>query len=97
MTRRLRENDKGRLQITCLFEELLMQLAGEVVSKESASFEGYTAISIHANHRDMVKFATAEDDGFVMVLGELKRWVKTDRYGSLDPFNTDTQVQWLNV
>lgn len=76
MTRRLRENDKSRLQITCFFEELPMRLAGQIVSKESASFEGYTAISIHANHRDMVKFATAEDDGFVMVLGELKRWVK---------------------
>ncbi|KAJ5449859.1 Alpha/Beta hydrolase protein [Penicillium daleae] len=76
MTRRLRENDKGRLQITCFFEELPMRFAANIVEKDSASLEGYTAISIHANHRDMVKFMSAEDDGFVALLGELKRWVK---------------------
>jgi hypothetical protein len=44
------------------------------VSKESATFEGYDPITIHANHGDMVKFGSTEENGFKKVVGELTAW-----------------------
>jgi len=73
MIRELRE--AGRcLEVTCFFEELPLPVVGKVVSKESATLEGYSSFSIHANHRDMVRFGSAEDNGFERLLGELIRW-----------------------
>lgn len=79
MIRELREGGR-RLEVTCFFEELPLPLVGKVVSKESATLEGYNPISIHANHRDMVKFGSAEDNGFKRLLGELIRWEGQVRY-----------------
>lgn len=79
MIRELRESGR-RLEVTCFFEELPMPYVGRVVSKESATLEGYTSISIHANHRDMVKFGSAESSGFLRLLGELSRWKLQLRY-----------------
>ncbi|KAJ5089159.1 Alpha/Beta hydrolase protein [Penicillium argentinense] len=73
MVRQLREEGRG-LEITCFFEELPVFGAGTIVSRESATFEGYPTRSIYANHRDMVKFATVEDNGFKRLLWELTRW-----------------------
>lgn len=73
MIRELREAGRG-LEVVCFFEELPLPLVGKVVSKESATLEGYGSISIHANHSDMVRFASAEENGFKRVLGELTRW-----------------------
>ena len=73
MIRELRE--RGRcLEVICFFEELPLPVAGKVVSKESATLEGYPFVSVHANHRDMVRFGSAEDTGFKRLLGELVRW-----------------------
>jgi hypothetical protein len=63
-----------RLEVTCVFEELPLPVVGRVVSKESATLEGYNSFSIHANHRDMVRFGSAEEGGFKRLLGELMRW-----------------------
>ncbi|KAF4985586.1 hypothetical protein FDECE_16462 [Fusarium decemcellulare] len=74
MVREMRESGRS-LEVTCFFEELPMPFVGkQVVSKNSATLEGYSAYSIHANHRDMVKFNSAEDNGFLRLLGELTRW-----------------------
>lgn len=73
MVRDLRESNR-RLEMTCFFEELPLPVVGKVVAKDSATFAGYNPISIHANHIDMVKFASAEDNGYKRVLGELTRW-----------------------
>ncbi|KAH7370320.1 Alpha/Beta hydrolase protein [Rhexocercosporidium sp. MPI-PUGE-AT-0058] len=73
MIRELREAGR-RLEVTCFFEELPLPVVGKVVSKESATLEGYSSFSIHANHRDMVRFGSAEDNGFERLLGELIRW-----------------------
>ncbi|KAK4208982.1 hypothetical protein QBC37DRAFT_451409 [Rhypophila decipiens] len=63
------------MEITCFYEELPMPVIGNVVSRESANFGSeYNAISIHANHRDMVRFKNREDRGFIQVLGLLKKW-----------------------
>lgn len=75
--RELRENGR-RIEVTCFFEELPLHLVGKVVSKHSATLEGYNAMSIHANHSDMVKFGSVEDNGFKRLLGELLRWASLD-------------------
>ncbi|KAF4340141.1 ankyrin repeat domain protein [Fusarium beomiforme] len=74
MLRELRDNGRA-LHVTCFFEELPISRIGTIVSKESASLEGYSAFSIHANHSDMVKFASPEENGFKRLLGELTRWI----------------------
>ncbi|KAH8893361.1 hypothetical protein GQ53DRAFT_684995, partial [Thozetella sp. PMI_491] len=82
----MREQREGgrRLEVTCFFEELPLPVAGTVVSKESATLEGYTSLSIHANHKDMVRFASADDNGFKRLLGELTRWEAQVAPRSLD-------------
>jgi hypothetical protein len=73
MVRELRECGSP-FEVTCFFEELPLPVVGKVVSKESATLEGYTAVSIHANHSDMVKFASVEETGFKRLVAELDRW-----------------------
>ena len=73
MVRGLREGGR-HFEVACFFEELPLPVVGKVVSKESATLEGYASFSIHANHGDMVKFASAEDNGFKRLLGILARW-----------------------
>jgi protein SERAC1 len=73
MIRELREAGR-RLEVTCFFEERPFGKVGKVVSKDSASLESYNCLSIDANHSDMVKFGSAEDNGFKRLLGELVRW-----------------------
>ncbi|KAI1620006.1 hypothetical protein EDD37DRAFT_569847, partial [Exophiala viscosa] len=72
------------LNITCFWESQPMPLVGKIVDRTSATLPGYNAISIHANHRDMVRFHAAEDPGFVSVLGELRRWVGDIQSSELD-------------
>ena len=79
MIRDLREQGRS-LKITYFWESLPMPVVGIIVARSSASLPGYNAISIHANHRDIVKFNMAEDPGFISVLGEVKRWVRDARY-----------------
>lgn len=73
MIRELREGGR-RLEVICFFEELPLPMVGKVVSKDSATLEGYNLISIHANHCDMVRFSSVNDNGFKRLLGELVRW-----------------------
>ncbi|KAL4744666.1 WD40-repeat-containing domain protein [Aspergillus terricola var. indicus] len=78
MIRELRESGR-RIEVICFFEELPLSVVGQIVSKESATLEGYNAISIHANHRDMVRFSSANDNGFKRLLGVLVRWESDTR------------------
>jgi len=73
MVRGLREGGR-HFEVACFFEELPLPVVGKVVSKESAALEGYASFSIHANHGDMVRFASAEDNGFKRLVGVLARW-----------------------
>ncbi len=71
------QRERGRpLEVTCFFEELPLPFPGTgvVVPKSSATLDGYNSISIHADHRNMVRFATVDDNGFKRLLGELTRW-----------------------
>ncbi len=73
MIREQRESGR-RLEVTCFYEELPM-MVGVIVSKESATLEGQNAMSIYANHTNMVRFASEGDDGFKRLLAELMRWI----------------------
>lgn len=73
MVRELREARRD-IKIMCFYEELSLPSIGKVVSKDSATLDGYAPRSIHADHRDMVRFATTEDDGFTKLLAEVRRW-----------------------
>jgi len=68
------ESTNRPLWVTCFVEELPLPGIGRVVTKESAAFPGYTALTIQADHREVVRFKTAEDTGFKRLLGELVRW-----------------------
>ncbi|KAI1742692.1 Alpha/Beta hydrolase protein [Xylaria scruposa] len=68
------------LEITCCYEELPLMGMSEIVPSESAILHGYPAIGIHADHRGIARFASAEDPGFVSILGELRRWVSQVAY-----------------
>jgi len=59
--------------MTCFFEELSLTALEKVVFKKSVTLEGYNLISIHVNHKDMVKFCFAEDNRFKRLLKELIR------------------------
>jgi len=79
-------------------EELGMPMVGKVVSKESATFPGYNPRSIHANHSDMVRFATPDDNRFKRVVGELVRWESELRYSSTPrkwPSQALNVAKWL--
>ncbi|KAJ9149752.1 Protein SERAC1 [Pleurostoma richardsiae] len=68
------ENGNRSIKCTCFVEELPLPTVGKVVSKESATFPGYTSLSIHANHRDMARFVSVDDTGFKRITWELLRW-----------------------
>ena len=95
LVRDLREQDRS-LKITCFFESLSMPHVGTIVARPSASLAGYNTISIHANHRDMVKFNIADDLGFLSVLGELRRWVGDVGYSSQTISRVNVSAKELN-
>lgn len=76
MIRLLREEGRS-ICITCVYEELpLPGFRKAIVPKKSATQEGYHSFSIHADHREMVRFSSEEDAGFKRLLGNLKDWLK---------------------
>ncbi|KGO49096.1 hypothetical protein PEXP_011450 [Penicillium expansum] len=74
--------ESGNLKVTCFYEELPLPVVGKVVCKESATLDGYNSIGIHANHSDMVKFASKEENGYKSLLGELQRWMNENSVDS---------------
>lgn len=85
MVRELREAYRD-IKVVCFFEELPLPIFGKlVVSKDSATLDGYTPRSIRANHMDMVRFSTVEDSGFKRLFAELNRWVPQPRYEAQNP------------
>ncbi len=92
------QQEAGRdLEVTCFFEELPLPVLGKVVPKDSATMEGYNAISIHANHRDMVRYGSADDNGFKKLLGELARWETRINSAASQQTQPREQVQMENL
>ncbi|MCJ1425649.1 hypothetical protein MMC29_003549, partial [Sticta canariensis] len=77
LAHRKESKDEGcAISITCFYEELPVPGVGEIVPKHSAEMKGYDFYGIHANHMDMTKFPSREDDGYDSILEELQRWKK---------------------
>ncbi|KAK1774776.1 hypothetical protein QBC45DRAFT_424049 [Copromyces sp. CBS 386.78] len=71
-----RTHGNNQIRVQCFFEEMPTVAGKPVVPKVSATIDGYSAISIHANHRNMVKFWSHADTGFVRVWNVLSEWVQ---------------------
>ncbi|KAI0183818.1 Alpha/Beta hydrolase protein, partial [Xylaria flabelliformis] len=82
LLRTLREGPEHgkKINVICFFEAYGYPGIGQIVPKESATFAFDLPISINANHSEMVKFATTNDDGYQSVVAELARWTKSLRY-----------------
>lgn len=46
----------------------------QIVTEESASIQGFTALVIRGDHIEMCKFTSAKDDRYILVLGVLQDW-----------------------
>lgn len=46
-----------------------------MVPQDSAILPGYLHTSLHCDHRNMTKFASVDDPGFIRVTNHLRRWV----------------------
>lgn len=64
------------IETTCFYEEYGLPVVGKVVTKESATFDHEDPYSIGANHIGMAKFSSAQDEGYKLVVGEIRRWVR---------------------
>jgi hypothetical protein len=71
------QNDGQEIEITCFYETLPKPFMGIIVPRESAILAGYDFISLHADHRDMVRYLSRDDEpGLRKILGVLTRWVQ---------------------
>lgn len=63
-----------RIEVAFFCEELPTLGNMLVVPRESATCPGYNVMTVHANHREMAKFASVEETGFKRVVGIIARW-----------------------
>lgn len=71
----------------------------QIVPRYSAILPGYPAIGIHADHRDIARFDTVADPGFITVSNELQRWARelknTPWKGKIPRLDHDTDLDGL--
>ncbi|KAH8898103.1 hypothetical protein GQ53DRAFT_636354 [Thozetella sp. PMI_491] len=79
------------MRVACFCEGLPLYKRLMVVPRDSAALDGHERYTISANHRDMVRFASAEEAGFKRLVGELSRWIselgEEDQINFLSRFN----------
>lgn len=56
----------------------------QIVDQSSATIPGFNNISIHADHRDVARFPSAQQPGYRSLVGILERWA--------GPVQTDTRL-----
>ncbi|KAI9710445.1 MAG: hypothetical protein M1812_007413 [Candelaria pacifica] len=76
---RIRREENNEVAITCFYEEYPYPVIGEIVPQHSAILPGYGQYGLNANHVGMTKFGSREDNNYERVVGELQRWVRTQR------------------
>ena len=79
LLRRLRETGPGgkKINVQCFYEDRPMRnvgFIGQIVDKDSATFDSDLPIAINSDHSEMVKFESVADPGFQQVAGVLRRW-----------------------
>ena len=70
------------IKVACFYEAHTMDFGKVVVEMKSAKLDNAYSVAIDANHRNMAKFASAEDSNFKRLEKQLKKWVN------------DTGAQW---
>ncbi|KAH7118589.1 hypothetical protein B0J13DRAFT_651721 [Dactylonectria estremocensis] len=78
------------LRITCFYEELGLRNVGTIVPKHSAILPAYNHKGIHDNHMGMTKFSTSEDQGYLDISAEIRRWVREINNLGHNQFSTST-------
>ncbi|MCJ1421269.1 hypothetical protein MMC32_007631 [Xylographa parallela] len=71
-----RNQDQKLTDIASFYETLEIRGVGVIVPRESAKLSLYANTPIHANHEDMTKFSSLQDEGYLSVSGQLQRWVR---------------------
>jgi hypothetical protein len=69
------------VKIFCFYETVATSNV-LVVPKESATISRKHSLPIRANHRDIVRFAGEDDEGYVKVTAQLKTWIDADVGGA---------------
>ncbi|OAG42284.1 hypothetical protein AYO21_03452 [Fonsecaea monophora] len=75
---RRRGSQHHPIQIACFYETLPLVGRIQIVDQLSATIPGFNNISIHADHRDVARYASAEHPGLKSIIGILERWVQPD-------------------
>lgn len=75
-TLRKEHANNRHIDVVCFYEELTSYGRFMIVPRSSAVLDSYEDYGIAANHRNMVKYSSAEDNGFIRVSSLLKRWQK---------------------
>ncbi|KAL3469505.1 Alpha/Beta hydrolase protein [Aspergillus californicus] len=69
-----RKDENSRIGIVCFYETIPM-VRSCVVSEQSATIDGEPSFPIFANHVDMAKFASRQDNGYKSVIREAQHMV----------------------
>ncbi|MCJ1384068.1 hypothetical protein MMC17_007184 [Xylographa soralifera] len=82
---RIRYESRDSLLIACFWEALPVTGVGEIVSRQSAIWPGHYKTAIHADHMNMTKFGSTEEEGYKDFLGELQRWMEERDLNAVAP------------
>jgi energy-coupling factor transporter ATP-binding protein EcfA2 len=73
---RRRESGHTAIEIASFYETLPILGRAQIVDQSSATIPGFNNISIHADHRDIARFSTAQHPGCKSIVGVLERWAR---------------------
>lgn len=75
---RRRDADRKSISIACFYETLPLIGRVQIVEQPSATIPSYNNISIHADHRNVARFASVEEAGYKSIIGVLHHWAQQD-------------------
>ncbi|KAL4788928.1 putative ribonuclease p/mrp subunit [Aspergillus venezuelensis] len=79
-----RKDDCARIRIVCFYETIPM-VRSCVVSEESATIDGELSFPVFANHVEMVRFASQEDNGYKSIVREIHHMISSAGSSHLCP------------
>ncbi|KIW31483.1 uncharacterized protein PV07_03129 [Cladophialophora immunda] len=73
---RRRGSQHHAVELACFYETLPLVGRTQIVDQLSATIPGFNNISIHADHRDVARYHSAEHPGLKSIVGILERWAR---------------------
>ncbi|KAF2251903.1 hypothetical protein BU26DRAFT_602393 [Trematosphaeria pertusa] len=64
------------LYVTCCNEERPTKILGMIVEPQSALISGYQSFSLPGDHRQIAKYGSLGDTGYIRISSEIQRWIK---------------------